>query len=244
MIKPNPSAERRFLLLQIRDEDDPMRNHEVGCFARSLGCESSQIEVHDLIGNQPDPQWVLTFDAVLVGGSGDYSVAEGGTWLPDALLTFQYLFENSVPTFASCWGFQAFARAMGGRVVTDLDRAELGTISMHLTDAGKTDPIFGPLGSPFVGQLGHQDIVDELPESARLLASSERVANEAFTFPGKPIYATQFHPELTRDDLLKRMIAYPDYLEKITGLTIEQFRKQCQQSPETSRLLKRFNAML
>lgn len=234
----------KYLLLQIRDPDDPIRDHEIRCFARALACDRDQILIHDLIRKEPRREQFHEVDAVLIGGSGKYSVAEGGPWLPAALDAFEYLYTDSIPTFASCWGFQAFARALGGRVVTDLTRAELGSLYVTLTDAGKVDPIFGKLPTRFYCQLGHQDIVDELPENAILLASSERVENQAFTFAGKPIYATQFHPEMARDDLLTRMAAYPEYLTKITGMTVEEFQATCQETPESSSLMQHFSNMV
>ena len=99
-------------------------------------------------------------------------------------------FETAKPTFASCWGFQALARALGGRVVTDHARAEVGVLPLHLTETGFRDPLFGPIGTPLHAVIGHEDIVDELPPGAVSLVSSDTLPNEAFTFPDKPIYAT------------------------------------------------------
>lgn len=217
-----------------------MRHHEIECFARKLNCPEKNILVHDLISGRPEKGLLSLVDAVLVGGSGDYSVAEGGDWLPEAMEHFQELYETGKPTFASCWGFQAFAKALGGKVVTDLNRAEVGTHQLKLTEAGRADPVFGPLGSPFYAQLGHQDIVDRLPDHAVLLCSSNLVANEAFGFSDKPIYATQFHPELELADLMRRMNAYPEYIVNITGLSMEQFIETCHETSETSQLLSRF----
>ena len=234
----------KYLLLQIRDPDDPIREHEIRCFAQTLACDRDRILIHDLIRKEPEREQFHEVDAVLIGGSGKYSVVEGGPWLPAALHAFEFLYTDSIPTFASCWGFQAFARALGGKVVTDLRRAELGSLHVTLTEAGKSDPLFGKLPAKFYCQLGHQDIVDELPENAVLLASSERVENQAFTFADKPIYATQFHPEMTRSDLFARMAAYPEYLTKITGLTVEEFQAICQETPEASSLMQHFSNMV
>ncbi len=217
-----------------------MRHHEITCFADKLGCPERNILIHDLISGRPTKTLMDRVDAVLVGGSGDYSVVQGGDWLPAAMDCFRELYETSKPTFASCWGFQAFAQALGGEVVTDLNRAELGTHSLELTNAGRRDPVFGPLGSTFLAQLGHQDIVDRLPDHAVGLCSTERVQNEAFVFPGKPIYGTQFHPEFELPDLIKRLVAYPEYIEKITGVSLDEFIHTCRETPETSKLLSRF----
>jgi GMP synthase (glutamine-hydrolysing) len=234
------TAPLRFLLFQVRNPDDPMREHEVESFSRSLRCKRNHIDVFDLIGGVPSARQLDAVDVVLLGGSGDYSVAKGGPWLPEALEAMRQLHETSKPTFASCWGFQAMARAMGGEVVTDRDRAEVGTRWMEVTPEGKRDPVFGPLGDRFQVQIGHEDIVTKLPEGATLLASSDRVQNEAFRFDGKPIYCTQFHPELDRDGIIARIGHYPVYLRLAGFATQEEFARATPETPETEAILRRF----
>ena len=230
----------KYLLLQIRNPDDPIREHEVECFARALECPASRIIQHDLIRSCPDQNLTNGIDAVLIGGSGDYSVVDGGDWFEEAMKFFRELCAQGKPTFASCWGFQAFALALGGKVVTDLERAEVGTLEFRLTESGKNDPVFSPLGSPFLAQIGHQDIVVELPDSVELLASTEKVSNQGFVVKGKPIYATQFHPELELMDLIQRLEAYPEYVKKITGLEMLDFVATCRQTPGVTAMLARF----
>ena len=229
----------RFMLFQVRNPDDAMREQEVDCFARALQCDRRQIHVFSILQGVPSRAELDKVDMVLLGGSGDYSVAKGGNWLPAALETMRELYEWSKPTFASCWGFQAFALALGGEVVTDLNRAELETATLHLSEAGLQDPVFGTMPQPFVAHIGHQDIVDRLPEGAELLASTDRVTNQAFRIPGKPIYCTQFHPELTRDTYLERVRAYPEYVEKIVGLPFDEFAERCTEAPEAGTLIRR-----
>jgi GMP synthase (glutamine-hydrolysing) len=132
------------------------------------------------------------------------------------------------------------ARAMGGAVVHDLSSAEVGTHSVRLTDEGHADPVFGPLGDEFPAQMGHEDRVAELPPGATLLATSPRNRNQAYRFDGLPIYCTQFHPELTRTDLFERVRVYPQYVENIEGITIEEFCSRIRESAETEQLLRRF----
>ncbi len=230
----------RFLLLQIRDADDPMREQEVGCFSRALECDPSQLTPFDLLAGVPTEEDLQPVDAVLIGGSGLYSAAEEGSWLERTLAGLRLLCELRKPTFASCWGFQALARAMGGRCIYDPAHAELGSIPMHLTAAGRSDPLFGQLPNPFLGQSGHEDHVVELPPGAVLLASSDNVRQQAFKFAEAPIYCTQFHPELDRQALVERITTYPQYVERIAGVTLEEFIPQCLESPESNRLLKRF----
>lgn len=230
----------RFLLFQIRKQNDPMKAGELACFTWALDCAPKQVTAIDLIDSPPSPGQLRAADMVLIGGAGDYSVPEGGPWLQRALDVMRELHSTGKPTFASCWGFQAMAAAMGGQVVTDHDRAELGTLPLQLTEAGQKDPIFASLGSPFMAHVGHHDTVHRLPEDGICLARTDRVINHAFCFSGKPIYCTQFHPELRISDMMARLRKYPWYVENIAGVTVENFRTLLNHTPEANGLIRRF----
>ena len=217
-----------------------MAAQEVLCFARSLPCTSSNIEVFDLLSGAPSTLTLKRTDVVLIGGSGEHSVVRGGPWLSRALDTMTELYAKSRPTFASCWGFQAMAQALGGTVVTDRDRAEVGTAWVELTHDGEADPVFGPLGKRFRVPIGHEDVVTQIPKSARLLASSDLVENQAFVFLDKPIYATQFHPELNRADLVARLTKYTEYLPLTGHKSIKEFEDNTPETPESESILPRF----
>ena len=230
----------RFLLLQVRNPGDPMSGHEIECFERCFGLAAGQVEIFDLLSGAPEAAQIEAVDVVLLGGSGDYSVARGGPWLQAALDAMVGLYEMGKPTFASCWGFQAMARALGGEVITDRSRAEVGVTSMEMTDAGIDDPVFGPLGRRFRALAGHEDHVISLPDDAVLLASSELSENQAFHFPGKPIYCTQFHPELDKVGLVSRIAMYPSYLPLAGASSLDELDEMTPELPETEDLLRRF----
>jgi GMP synthase (glutamine-hydrolysing) len=242
----------RYLLLQTRNSDDAMRAQEVACFARALRCDLSAIDVVDFLVAEPTADRLKRADAVLLGGSGHYSVAENPPRhanerlvtgrLARAFDTLREIHRLAKPTFASCWGFQAMARALGGRCIHDPPRAEVGTIELELTPAGRADPLFAQLPATFIGQAGHEDHVIELPTGAVLLASSHKVAEQAYRFAGRPIYCTQFHPELDCTSMLERVRAYPGYIQRITGLPYDQFTRTCRETPEANTLLRRFVA--
>lgn len=230
----------RFLLLQVRNFDDPMLGAEVASFARALQVPEERIAVADLLAGFPAPERLKACDVVLLGGSGHYSVTRDSAWLDEILAGLADLCESGKPTFASCWGFQAIARALGGRVIHDVDRAEVGTLPIKLTEEGRRDRIFGGLPPTFCGQLGHEDHVVELPPGAIRLAYSDLAANQAFCLEGKPVYCTQFHPELSRADFIARLEAYPQYVAAAAGMTMEQFRSATRETPEAESLLPRF----
>jgi len=230
----------RYLLVQIRDPDDPVRLQEIGCFAKALECSEDQITPLDLLTERVSRDRLAGFHMAMIGGSGKYSVVSNADWLRQALGDLVNLVDCEIPTFASCWGFQALARACGGKVIHNLQDAELGTLPITKTVAGTKDALFTSLPETFLGYMGHEDHVVQLPENCTLLASTEKVAHQAFRFDGKPIYCTQFHPELTLDTLLRRIEAYPEYCERIAKIPFNQFRESCHQAPESETLLMRF----
>jgi GMP synthase (glutamine-hydrolysing) len=217
-----------------------MIDNEIECFSRALGCGQEQIHVFDLLTGAPRRAQVGAVDMVLLGGSGDYSVSKGGFWLEAALEAMRDLHAMHKPTFASCWGFQAMARALGGTVVADPDRAELGTEVLSLTTDGEKDPLFAPLGKQFPAHVGHQDTVDRLPDVAVLLASTSKVSNQAFRVRDAPIYCTQFHPELMVSDMTARLATYPEYVPAILGVSLDEFVAGLRETPEANGLLSRF----
>jgi GMP synthase (glutamine-hydrolysing) len=239
------SLRLRYLLLQTRNQGDPMAAQEVRCFAGALECDVPSIDVFDLLTGAPSREMLTRADMLLLGGSGHYSAASepGRPWPPGldrALDCLREIYALAKPTFASCWGFQAMSRALGGECIHDLPNAELGTIDLSLTEAGRADPIFGGLPPIFNAHAGHEDRVTRLPPDAVLLASSHRLREQAFRFEGKPIYCTQFHPELIRAAILERVVAYPDYVERIARTSYDEFIQSVRETPEANTLLRRF----
>ncbi|MGD9636827.1 MAG: type 1 glutamine amidotransferase [Pirellulales bacterium] len=230
----------RYLLLQTRNADDSMRAQEIRCFARALECEPRDIVAVDFLARGPSASELAAADIVLLGGSGHYSAAGAGAWLDRALDALRELHHQSKPTFASCWGFQAMARALGGRCIHDPECAELGTIELALTDAGRADPLFASLPLEFIAHAGHEDHVIALPADAVLLASSNKVRHQAFRFDGKPIYCTQFHPELDCRAMSERVAAYPEYVERIAAVPHQAFIDSLRETPAANGLLKSF----
>jgi GMP synthase (glutamine-hydrolysing) len=153
---------------------------------------------------------------------------------------------SDVPTFASCFGLQVLTLALGGRMVRDPQNREVGSITLKTTDAATTDPLFSAMPREFFGQAGHTDHAVDTPPGAVLLASSDKCAVNAFRVLGRPVWATQFHPELDPDAVAKRYMAYmtkypPPDLPAGVPLSEAPFLKRLQPSPHATRLLQRFS---
>jgi len=220
-----------------------MLTHEQRCFANALNVPMETITPHNLLGGPPCPAALETHDAVLVGGSGDYSVLGDHDFLgPFFHFLETVIVGGQVPTFASCFGFQALVLAGGGEVVHDEERAEVGTYTLTLTEAGREDGLFSVLGSSFHAQLGHKDHAARLPAGMVNLASSPAAPFQALRVDGLPIVATQFHPELTREANTERYLRY--WEAYCTGDTADDpVLARMKDSPEATALLRRWVAL-
>ncbi|HFB39369.1 MAG TPA: type 1 glutamine amidotransferase [Oceanithermus sp.] len=233
----------RFLLLQARNPEDPIRAEEPRQFAERLGVPRSAIATWDLLRGPPGARELAGFDALLVGGSGEYDVSKGN--LPELEATLAFLrrvVEEGFPTFASCFGFQLLVAALGGEIVRDEAAAEVGTVRVCLTEEGRQDELFGALPSCFWVQAGHKDRAKRLPGGVLNLAYSEKAPFQALRVPGRPTWATQFHPELDEEDTYRRFKRYAAVYAP--DLTEAEIRARLHPSPEANALLARFRRLL
>jgi len=182
---------------------------------------------------------VAAADALLIGGSGHYSVARPDAPFFDPLAELlRGVCASRHPTFGSCFGYQLLVAALGGAVAPDPAGGEVGSFQVNLTDDGRTDPILGALPPVFTAQMGHLDRAVELPAGVANLAASERCPYQALRIDGAPIWATQFHPELDQEANLHRYLAYIERYRPEGAGVDDGFPSG--PSPETSTLLPRF----
>ncbi|MDX1645274.1 MAG: type 1 glutamine amidotransferase [Thermoanaerobaculia bacterium] len=232
----------KILLLQARYEDDPARAEEVETFAAACGLAADAFVAHDLLAGPPSRSQLAATDVLMVGGSGDFYLSQGDLPnLDDTLAFLREVVASGYPTFASCFGYQCLVLALGGELVFDPENAEVGTFDLRPTPAAADDELFGLLPSPFAAQLGHKDRASRPPVGTVNLASSERCAHQALRVPGKPIWATQFHPELDRKTNYGRFQRYLDgYAAELSPEELDRAHLRFRDSPDTALLLPRF----
>jgi GMP synthase (glutamine-hydrolysing) len=110
---------------------------------------------------------------------------------------------------------------------------------VELTDEGRADPLLEGFPARFIAQLGHHDRIGELPADLVVLARSERCAAQAVRIPGKPVYGSQFHSEMTVEHMRARLLMYRDeYLPP--GADPAILGGLLAPSPEAEGLLDRF----
>jgi GMP synthase (glutamine-hydrolysing) len=235
----------KVVVLQARLADDPMMAHEQRCFVASTGLEPESLEFVNLPAGVPTFSELSSYDALMVGGAGHYSVVEPDhEFFPRTFELLRQVVDHGYPTFASCFGFQLFVVALGGRVIADPDHTEVGGYLVRLTPEGRRDSLFCSLPDEFAAQMGHMDRAVEMPPGVHNLASSEWSPLQALRIPDAPIWASQFHPELDRESNRERYIAYIERYDPEAFENEEQSSWVSRESKEVSTLLPRFLDML
>ncbi|MDA4124975.1 MAG: gamma-glutamyl-gamma-aminobutyrate hydrolase family protein [Thaumarchaeota archaeon] len=101
------------------------------------------------------------------------------------------ILKTLVPVLGVCFGHQMMAHAFGSRVIEDTEHV----LEFVKTEPIVEDPIFEGLSSPAMLMESRHEIVESLPDSFRLLASSETSRIAAMKHSKRPLYGVQFHPE-------------------------------------------------
>jgi GMP synthase (glutamine-hydrolysing) len=230
------------LLLQARRANDPMATHEHCCFVHRSGLPAEQVVPYDLCAGPPSLALARGYDGLMVGGSGDYYVSKANLPHFERFLDLlREVVEVGTPMFASCFGYQCLVQALGGHVVFDPDNTEVGTFKLTLTDAGRSDDLFGALPDVFNAQMGHKDRAVAHPEGFPNLASSEASPFQALRVPNKSVWASQFHPELDRKANQDRYRHYLEgYTSRMSAKEQAEALERFHDSPEASALLRRF----
>ncbi len=120
---------------------------------------------------------------ILSGGPASI-YEENAPRIPDFIL------ESGKPILGICYGMQALADALGGKVAP-AEAREYGSAEIRV-DVG--DGLLEP-GSQQVW-MSHGDRVDVLPDGFQVIGSSENSPHAAMGDPSKRIYGLQFHPEV------------------------------------------------
>lgn len=132
-------------------------------------------------------------------------VLSGGpasVYAPGAPLTPNYVFEKGLPVLGICYGMQAIAHQLGGKV-TPGDKREYGHSVLHM-DIDEC-PLFVGLPPSTPVWMSHGDVVSELPAGFKALAYTE---NSRYAVIGNDqnIFGLQFHPEVSHTPEGRRII--------------------------------------
>jgi GMP synthase (glutamine-hydrolysing) len=144
---------------------------------------------------------ILTHHAIILSG-GPASVYDEGAPLPPAALL-----EAGVPVLGICYGMQAMALLLGGKVEPSPHR-EYGRAEVALQAA---DLLFeGVMPDTSTGRvtvwMSHGDTVLVPPPGFRALATTANTPVAAMAAPERRLYAVQFHPEVAHTPQGQRVL--------------------------------------
>jgi len=114
----------------------------------------------------------------------------------------QCVFDLGVPILGICYGMQTLAEQMGGQVVS-ADQKEFGHSELEVIN---DSIIFKDLDKKINVWMSHGDQVQDLPDEFNLVASTATAPIAAMEHETLPIYAIQFHPEVTHTDHGQKII--------------------------------------
>lgn len=202
-----PKDEIKILLVQLR-VDAAMREQEKRAICRSGNIKPEQITTINGLEQTISTSNLDGHHMLLIGGTGDHSVFDNLPINDSLAQVLQYAKETNFSVLGSCWGAQFLAKTFGGSVETDPKREEVGSYLVWPTTYADDDPLFYDAPQGFWAQIGHHQSVTALPEGAVNLISSERCEIQAFTWLGSRIYGLQLHSDLSKGELVERVVHY------------------------------------
>jgi GMP synthase-like glutamine amidotransferase len=220
---------------------------------RELGKGVSVRTISALDGTQlwADPVAVLgDAAAVIFGGSGDFDFdgnrddtdpakAMSYQFLAQLTPLISYIFERDLPTLGICYGHQLLGAYAGVPVLHDPVQSKTKSHDVEVLVDIDGHALFAGMPKKFPAQYGHKDVLAHVPtEAVLLIHGGESCRVSALQYQNN-IYTMQFHPELSVDDMRKRMEATPGYLPD--GVVIEEIFID---SPDAHRILKNFGTFV
>lgn len=237
---------RPFLLIATRF-DDHLADAEYTAFRSFAGLQDGEL-TRIRLERHPLPEIDLDdYSGVFVGGS-PFNASDPQTTKTDVQLRVEAemsglldrIVVEDFPFLGACYGVGTLG-VHGGGIVDRTYGEPVGAVQVRLTEAGERDPLFEGIPSSFRAWVGHKEAVRRLPADATLLATGDACPVQAFRVK-QNLYATQFHPELTADDIVERVRAYrfEGYFEPHE---LEQTERTIRSAPQVSwpaTLLKTF----
>ena len=197
-VAPPRSAREEVLVLDYGGQYSQLiarRIRECGVFAELLPSDTSLEAIRERAPR-----------ALVLSGGPASVYAEGAPPLRTELL------ELGIPVLGICYGMQAMALALGGRV-EGAESGEFGRTALNLTGSGGR--LLAGLPEEQQCWMSHRDCVLEAPEGFEPLAASPGSPVAAFESVERGLYGIQFHPEVVHTPYGTQVL--DRFLREITG---------------------------
>lgn len=196
----------KILFIQVRPEQI-IADHEYQCFKCALKRASCNLYRINVCFQKLSLYILKDFDAVIIGGSS-FSIRDKFPQKNKVLKLIENIIKNKKSFLGVCFGFQLLIEVLGGKLKKDLSQQEFGTFMLKLTKTGIKDKLFSFLPKSFHSQQGHQWSTAHLPKNVELLAQGNKCLIQAIKVKDSNIYGVQFHPELTKKNMIERVNLY------------------------------------
>ncbi|MEA3079493.1 MAG: hypothetical protein QOF05_901, partial [Sphingomonadales bacterium] len=107
----------------------------------------------------------------------------------------QHFFDRGLPILGICYGQQAMAHQLGGRVAPGESR-EFGRAFIEIIDESALFDGLWSVGESHQVWMSHGDRVEQLPDGFKIVAKSEGAPYAIATDESRRFYSTMFHPEV------------------------------------------------
>ncbi len=144
-----------------------------------------------LVHQNEFPATLEGFDGLIITGS-PASVHDPEPWVARLLDVIR---TTDLPIYGACYGHQAIALALGGKVEANPHGWSFGLEHCRITDP---QPWMSKLGEQYRQFAAHKEQVTALPPKARIIAKADGVPCAGFAIDNR-IYTSQNHPEMTAD---------------------------------------------
>ncbi len=230
----------KILLMQIRQHQQVAQEEHMS-FATYAELEKSQIDILNVFDTPDFDETILQgYDALWVGGASEANVLQPELYpfINSAQNLLAYCCQQSIPVFASCFGFQLAVLALGGEIVDSEADFELGTIPISLTEFARNDILLKDTPNDFLAVSVHRQKALKTPKGCQLLAQTKTCLH-IIKVRDKPFWAFQFHPEVNKSTLIERLTIYQNGYTKGKE-HLAQVLSNAEETPESNILMKKF----
>ena len=145
--------------------------------------------------------------AVILSGGPSSVYADGAPGIDPAL------FDTDIPVFGICYGFQAMAQALGGRV-EQTGRREYGATELTVTDQGAA--LLHGMPRTLGVWMSHGDAVSRAPAGFAVTATTADTPIAAFENIDRRLAGVQYHPEVVHSQFGQEVLRR--FLHDIAGI--------------------------
>lgn len=251
----------RTIRIAILDLYNGAKNVGMAAIREIVGSfEVFEADVYDVRNKHELPG--LEYDVYIFSGGPGNPLEWDEAWTPqfyafiDILWQYNHDYRHAKPAFFICHSFQMMCYHFGLGELTKRKSRSFGVFPVHMTEAGKADPLFANLADPFfiADSRDYQFIqpnADRFEEMGASILAMEKKrphvpldrAVMAVRFSNAWV-GTQFHPEADTEGMLHLLLESPKGADIRKWKGEEKFKRMIAHLRDPAKLSKTYNTIL